>query len=80
MGLGVLIRSTQSTKALSSLTTGDRKAREGEEVLSGARGASGSLLTPAYRDMAAYTTTSTPTVLAVTDTKKVAWEWIEINL
>lgn len=67
-------------KALSSLTTGDMKAGEGE-VLSGACSTSNSLLTLACGDMAVYVTTSTATTLVATDTKKkVAWEWIEINL
>lgn len=66
-------------KAPSSLTTGDMKAGEGE-VLSGAC-STNSLLTLACGDMAVYVTTSTATTLVATDTKKkVAWEWIEINL
>lgn len=67
---GYLLEVPKALRSLSSLTAGDRKAGEGEEVLSGAHGSSGSLLTPAYRDMAAHITTSTATTLVATDTKK----------
>lgn len=40
-----LTRSTQSTKTLSSLTTGDMTAGEREELLSGMRGSPGTLST-----------------------------------
>lgn len=52
-----LTRSTQSIKALSLLTSGDMKAAEDKEVLSGACG------TPAHGDMAAHITTSTTPTL-----------------
>lgn len=76
---GYLLEVPKALRPLSSLTAGDRKAGEREEVLSGAHGASGSPLTPAYRDMAAHVTTSTATTLVATDTKKKSCLGVERN-